>query len=137
LASGELPVLPTLPSPGASTGPAPDPAGHGAADEPATAPDGTGDDLDSLSEEAFAAVMARCGYRVARVAQVTGSSRAAVYRRIHRSPTLCLADDLEESAIARALAQCDGDVAAAAAGLRVSVDALKRRLRASRRDKPR
>jgi len=62
-------------------------------------------------------------------AEALGISRTTLYQRIAAAPDLHIADDLDEERIAAALAHRGGDVQAAAAELRVSPDALRRRLR--------
>jgi two-component system nitrogen regulation response regulator GlnG len=85
--------------------------------------------IHEVSDEAFDRACEEQGYEVARVARALGVSRQAVYRRIELSPRHLLAGQVPEPELRRVLAEHGGDVEAAAGQLRVSVSALRARLR--------
>ncbi len=81
-----------------------------------------------LSEEDFIAQFEAAEFEVARAAREIGISRQAVYRRIADIPSLCLASELPAEKIEAALQYSAGDIALAAAQLRVSRTALRARI---------
>ena len=85
--------------------------------------------LQEVDEETFDQVMAANGFEVKPVAKQLGVSRAAVYRRIERSPHYRLASTLSPEEIQSALDQCSGDSAAASRQLRVPLNTLRGRMR--------
>jgi two-component system nitrogen regulation response regulator GlnG len=85
--------------------------------------------IHEVSDEAFDRVYEEQCYEVARVARALGVSRQAVYRRIELSPRHRLAGQVPEPELRRVLAEHGGDVRAAAGQLRVSLSALRARLR--------
>jgi two-component system nitrogen regulation response regulator GlnG len=83
------------------------------------------------SNQDFRAGYASARYEVAKAARQLGISRQAVYRHISDSPDLCLASELSQEQIQRALHKSKGNLTEAATYLKVSRMALRERIRNS------
>ena len=83
-----------------------------------------------LREADIREALLRARWEVSRAAKQLAISRQALYRRIREIPDLRVAADLPGAEVAAAHRACGGELAAAAARLRVSTAALGRRWRA-------
>ncbi len=83
-----------------------------------------------VSEDELLTALEANGYRMRDTAEALDLSRIGLYRRLEASPNVRKAADLERREIDEALETAAGDVEAAAQGLRVSVQGLKRRITA-------
>jgi len=81
-----------------------------------------------LGDHALRALLEQERYEVTAAARRSGMSRQSLYRRLPELG-LCLAGQVPQAELQRALADTDGDVKAAAMLLRVSAVALQNRLR--------
>jgi two-component system, NtrC family, nitrogen regulation response regulator GlnG len=81
-----------------------------------------------IGHEELVAVLEAHRFHLKAAAEALGISRTTLYQRITAAADLHLASDLADSEIAAARAHCGGDLDATAAELRVSADALRRRL---------
>lgn len=90
--------------------------------------------MQDIDDDIFDEAMASNGCEAKRVALQLGVSRTAVYRRIEVSPLYRLVSEISREEYERALTEREGDSAAVARHLHVSLNSLRRRLRYLRLD---
>jgi transcriptional regulator with GAF, ATPase, and Fis domain len=83
----------------------------------------------ALSDDEIARVLASCDYNLSRAASQLGISRTSLHARMESSALFRKAADLARDEVLAALAAAQGDVVAAAAGLRVSERGLRLHMR--------
>lgn len=86
-------------------------------------------DVQELSDSALLTVLEECGWRVSSAAMELGVGRSTLYSRIRRSTAIPQAKDLLCDWIVERSTRHDGDLKAVANDARVSVRALKLRMR--------
>jgi two-component system nitrogen regulation response regulator GlnG len=82
-----------------------------------------------ISAEEFDSALVAAAYEVAQVARQLGVSRQSVYRRLDESEQYRLAGQVPQSELERVLTRLQGDAAATARHLKVSLSSLRARLR--------
>jgi two-component system nitrogen regulation response regulator GlnG len=91
----------------------------------------TSDGTASVSHERLLDALERNGYQPASAARELGISRTTIYALIRRDPELCKASDVTDAELRRLHEECQGDLDQLAKRLRVSLRALKLRMRRS------
>jgi two-component system nitrogen regulation response regulator GlnG len=83
----------------------------------------------ALRDDEIARALASCDYNLSRAATQLGISRTSLHARMESSASFRKAADLARAEVLAALSAAQGDVAAAAAGLRVSERGLRLHMR--------